>query len=516
MRHKDIPILAYSDIATSSPDRECVLLNDFRKQIEFLKKNDYECITLTQLKEYLENRAVLPDRLFSISFIGNKKGFLYAVETLAQDNVSATWFIDPKQIGKDITWDEIKDSSIKLELGLKLTRKLDVLTQDEIIQDLSQARLISEKTEKEVIHVHYELASYENFQIIKKIKDIIKAQGFQTATTDKDLLNNRFLDSFELCQTKMNRTINLGSLRTLLTSPTLAVCMIVKDEESCLKSCLESIKDIADEIIIVDTGSTDRTKDIAKEYNTKISEFRWNNNFSDARNFSLKQATSDWILVLDADELFKRENLVNIKKLLTLDFDAFRLILKNYSNNDSDIGFIKTDSTSPEFSGYLPVHLPRLFKNRGFYYKDAVHETLDESLLKKKAKIGDTDIPIEHLEVLKGTDAIRQKQLNYMEYAKKRLEQNPDDLKALCDIGVIAMNFEQDYEKAKQYFKKAISINSNFARAHLLLGQLYARQSKYTEAINQYELAAKIDKESELIAKDNIRKLREIALNQST
>lgn len=83
---------------------------------------------------------------------------------------------------------------------------------------------------------------------------------------------------------------------------TLSVCLIAKNEEKNIRRCLESIKSIADEIILVDTGSTDLTMEIAREYGAKIIEQPWENDFSKARNTSLDHATKEWILVLDCDE----------------------------------------------------------------------------------------------------------------------------------------------------------------------------------------------------------------------
>lgn len=82
----------------------------------------------------------------------------------------------------------------------------------------------------------------------------------------------------------------------------LSLCIIVKNEEKNLQRCLNSVKNIVDEIILLDTGSTDNTVKIAQEFNAKIFSFQWNDNFSDARNESLKYATGDWILILDGDE----------------------------------------------------------------------------------------------------------------------------------------------------------------------------------------------------------------------
>ena len=74
-----------------------------------------------------------------------------------------------------------------------------------------------------------------------------------------------------------------------MPNPTISLCMIAKNEESNLADCLNSAKGIADEIIIVDTGSTDRTKEIAKKFTSKIYNFGWNDNFADARNFDIQK-----------------------------------------------------------------------------------------------------------------------------------------------------------------------------------------------------------------------------------
>ena len=82
----------------------------------------------------------------------------------------------------------------------------------------------------------------------------------------------------------------------------ITLSMIVKNEERYLRECLESVKDIVSEIVIVDTGSTDSTIKIAKDYGAKLYSFGWINDFSAARNFALSKSTGDWILYLDADE----------------------------------------------------------------------------------------------------------------------------------------------------------------------------------------------------------------------
>jgi len=95
----------------------------------------------------------------------------------------------------------------------------------------------------------------------------------------------------------------------------ISVCMIVKNEEKVLKNCLECVKQFADEIIIVDTGSTDKTKEIADKYTKNVFDFEWNDNFSTARNFSFSKATKDYIMWLDADDIIKNSEIKKINAL---------------------------------------------------------------------------------------------------------------------------------------------------------------------------------------------------------
>lgn len=91
--------------------------------------------------------------------------------------------------------------------------------------------------------------------------------------------------------------------------------MIVKNEAINLKKAIESVNLIVDEKIIVDTGSNDGTPEIAKSLDADVFHFKWNDNFSEARNFSIKQATKEWILILDGDESISYYDLFYIKEI---------------------------------------------------------------------------------------------------------------------------------------------------------------------------------------------------------
>lgn len=89
---------------------------------------------------------------------------------------------------------------------------------------------------------------------------------------------------------------------------TLSLCMIVKNEEDVLARCLESARAAADEIIIVDTGSSDQTRRIARQFTEKVYDFEWIDDFAAARNFSFSKATMDYCLWLDADDILRAED----------------------------------------------------------------------------------------------------------------------------------------------------------------------------------------------------------------
>lgn len=96
---------------------------------------------------------------------------------------------------------------------------------------------------------------------------------------------------------------------------TLSLCMIVKNESDVLGRCLSCTKDIADEIIIVDTGSTDNTKEIAHGFTDKVYDFEWCDDFATARNFSFSKASMDYTMWLDADDVIDEKNRALLLKL---------------------------------------------------------------------------------------------------------------------------------------------------------------------------------------------------------
>ncbi|MBD5484556.1 MAG: glycosyltransferase family 2 protein [Lachnospiraceae bacterium] len=164
---------------------------------------------------------------------------------------------------------------------------------------------------------------------------------------------------------------------------TVSLCMIVKNEERILARCLDSIADLMDEIIIVDTGSTDATKQIAAKYTDKIYDFTWIGDFSAARNFAFSKAGMEYIYSADADEVLDEKNREAFRQLKATLLSEIDIVQMYYANQLSH-------GTIYNFDKELR---PKLFKRlRTFQWQGAIHEQVG-----LEPVIYDSDIEIQHM-----------------------------------------------------------------------------------------------------------------------
>jgi len=271
--------------------------------------------------------------------------------------------------------------------------------------------------------------------------------------------------------------------------------MIVKDAEEHLERCLNSLQGIVDEIIIVDTGSTDKTLEIAKRYDTKIHHFTWVNDFSAARNESLKYTTKDWILIIDDDEALDRRQLQILKqKLDDIKADAITLPKKNFSNRRNLVGWTPSNEVKG-FEGYFISKRVQLFRNnKGIKYSYKLHETVMPSLKEKKCKIVQvTDVFLLHY----GYGGTRDSYVNLVE---KELEEQGNDIKVLYESGVIFLN-KGLFDKAIDVFTKVRKIHPNFKSTLTNLGTAYTKVGKLHDAAEVFLDA--IDRNKEDISSYN-------------
>ena len=164
-------------------------------------------------------------------------------------------------------------------------------------------------------------------------------------------------------------------------TPRLSVCMIVKDEEEFILQAIESVKALAYQVVVVDTGSTDRTVALAESLGAEVHHFEWNDNFSDARNYSLEHVTGDWVLILDADEILDPKGNEDLARDLYSENQlGFRIPLAN---------FMRAEDHTLEQTGDGVTYVPRLFRNApGLHFVGIVHEQIFSSIVVRQGHWG--------------------------------------------------------------------------------------------------------------------------------
>lgn len=223
---------------------------------------------------------------------------------------------------------------------------------------------------------------------------------------------------------------------------TISLCMIVKNEEKYLDKCLESVKGKVDEIIIVDTGSTDRTIEIAQKHNAIIKHFEWIDDFAAARNCSIGEVNSEYILILDADEYL--DSGTDLQKTLEQENDFYQVLIKNYQSSGSSV-----------------IHQSiRLFKaGIGLVYKGKLHEHLNTYGEGCQYKGSESDILLHHEGYLYEVNKEKGKQERNYGIMVKELKENRTGY-SLFNMGMIYLN-GGEYENALDMFKKSYPLSKD-------------------------------------------------------
>ena len=286
---------------------------------------------------------------------------------------------------------------------------------------------------------------------------------------------------------------------------TISLCMIVKNEEKILDRCLSTVVDLVDEVVIVDTGSTDATKEIAARYTDKIYDFRWIDDFSAARNFAFSKATMDYIYTADADEVLDEENRLRFRLLKENLLPEIEIVQMKYGNQ---LQFGTVYNFDEEYR-------PKLFKRkRDFVWEAPIHETV-----RLMPIVYDSDIVVTHLP--EGNHAKRDLQTFYKHcisgyrlpkrlhdlYARELfLVGDEDDLAQAKDIfEASAMDAERDSEEIMQaccvvaraarmqgdtvqFFKYATKVLAMEENSEICceLGHFYEEIQDYNEAVIWY------------------------------
>lgn len=291
---------------------------------------------------------------------------------------------------------------------------------------------------------------------------------------------------------------------------TISLCMIVKDEEDTLARCLDSVYDLVDEIIIVDTGSTDKTKAIANSYTNKIYDFEWIDDFSEARNYSFSKATKDYILWLDADDVLLEEDRTKFKALKQNFNTEIDVVIMNYN--------ITVKNTQTIACTFMRERLVKRSKN--FKWIDPVHEYINFS-----GNYFNSDIAITHKKIHARTrrnllifeKAIEKghelSERNWFYYAKELFADGQFDkatlyyekfinttngllsnyIDACIDLSICYKN-KNDSDNELKILLKCFEISPPRPEIICKIGYYYKDKKDYEKAVRWFELAPFISK----------------------
>ncbi len=298
----------------------------------------------------------------------------------------------------------------------------------------------------------------------------------------------------------------------------LTLSMIVKNEEKHLRGCLESVKDIADEIVIVDTGSTDNTLKIAEEFGAKIFHFNWINDFSAARNYAMQNSSGRWILYLDADERLDPESQNELSKIV---------IKEEKAGYNCTVKSIDSENGRDNQMFYI-----RLFAvSKDIYFSGVVHEQILPSLLKNGYQIKDSSIKIEHIgydidDVGKKEKAKRNLELLRVEYEKNNSSYVEFQLALTYEILenyyeakkyfllaalnkslntvyrahcyttlALICNKEHDIEQAEKHLMNSLALRKDDPFTYLLASKIYLRKNDLKTSLEHFKKAEKYNEE---------------------
>ena len=273
----------------------------------------------------------------------------------------------------------------------------------------------------------------------------------------------------------------MGKNRTT-GGPTLSICFIVKNEEKRLPLAIESVSNVAAEIVVVDTGSTDRTVEIASQLSARVIEKSWVNDFSVARNHALDAATGDWILCMDADETLASGQNKKLRAALLSKADAWFVQLRSPVGAD----------------GRCFMHaFPRLFRNRPEYrFQGRVHEQIFPSLQAAGATVHYSDLMIEHSGYAVEQETARGKLERNLELLYLDLEENPEDALIHFHMGethTLLKNLEGAVKSYRNAIRTGRLTTDHSAVAHQNLANALLKLGEMEEAIREAGKAMEAD-----------------------
>jgi len=275
--------------------------------------------------------------------------------------------------------------------------------------------------------------------------------------------------------------------------PSISLCIVARNEEVFIAQCIASARQFADECLVLDTGSTDFTMEIAKREGARVIKSRWPGNYSAAFNTVRKAARCDWIINLDADEVLDPGAPERIRSLITNpQADAFVVPIRNYTY----MPMVKWRAADPNAPltfgapGWGPSQTIRLYRNdKRYRYSGIVHHNIGPSVQKTGGKIVFADFLIHHYGRLR-IDRVGAKAEHYRLLAERKVQHDPKSGRAWIELGVVLAE-QHDYQGAERCFLSALEVGYG-AGAYFHHGRILYRTRKFNEAIEAFSTALEL------------------------
>lgn len=231
----------------------------------------------------------------------------------------------------------------------------------------------------------------------------------------------------------------------------LSACMIVRDEQATLPRCLASFAAEVDELVVVDTGSTDRTVEIAESFGARVVHWPWRDDFAAARNVSLEHATGDWCLLVDADNVFPAGEIAKIRRSLgkpqidAAGIDICAIEQHEAATVDASVEDVLSGAGragDPNFAIMLARRAPHV------RYRGIVHETLEPSVLEQGRRGGVLRARVVHYGSIQSERDARQKDARNERLLRRRLAANPADIEAAGYLALALLQVERPADAA--------------------------------------------------------------------
>lgn len=324
--------------------------------------------------------------------------------------------------------------------------------------------------------------------------ELLACCGKETETLDAC---ENFLVKFGVDEVVLGKALQLrhqiGVYNRLVGSEdySITLCMIVKNEDKNLSACLASLKPVVHEMVVVDTGSSDLTADIATAFGARVCTFDWEGDFSNARNYSLAQANGAWILVMDADEVLSVKDYEAVRRSVREAVgkrNAWSVLTRNYTTRVNAQGWTPNDHVYPveeRADGWQPSWKVRLFpNNRRIQYRGEVHEMVEQDLRQSGYTISPASFVVHHYgELYRSPEELTNKQRRYFDLGKQKLAQRPNDVAALTELAVQAGELGL-YDEALGLWDRVLALQPDMVEALFNKSYVFICLKRYREGLD--------------------------------